>query len=343
MCTKCFNETCIAYGLKEKCLATDRTLKNLELKFQTKLNEKVQEIIGQNDLKVEYFEEDLEGDEGELIRTEEVSEMEADELVEPENFIVYCEEQEEESFQAPADIYEEVEYLESSEAQQDQEQELEVEKWYGKFPEKKHFVCTFCKPNMFFKTQLGLEKHRWDIHQLGDRDPLVCHVCSFTFDGDDVKEDRLARNIQKHLAAHKNGKLKSCMLCPEVFKSLHHLEEHQYRHHQNPSSQNKCKGCQNDFQTYEALKVHLMASDCKDSHEKPFKCFICGETFVMGIAKKKHIQEEHQDRAGADCPLCVRCKIPSAVAFENHYKTHFAGKISKDNRLRLINNDFYSL
>lgn len=33
--------------------------------------------------------------------------------------------------------------------------------------------------------------------------------------------------------------------------------------------------------------------------------------------------ELHGDKAGSDCPLCVRCKIPSAVAYENHFRTHF--------------------
>lgn len=322
LCSKCFNETCVAYDLKKKCLDTDRTLKSLELKFQTKLNEKVQEIIGQKDLKEEYFEEVVRDCEEAVLKNEEVTYEEAENTGEPENFLVYCEDDAGESLSAHA-IYEEVEYLEFNEMQQNPDQELEVEQWPEKLSGKKttQFLCTYCNPNLTFKTEVGLEKHNWEVHQLG-ANPLVCSVCDYTFDGDDIKEDRLARNIQKHMTAHKNGKLNACLMCPQVFKSLHHLEEHNYRHH---SSQNRCKGCQKDFQTYEALKVHLLTTDCKDTHEKPFKCFICNETFVMGIAKKKHIQTMHQDWANSDCPLCVRCKIPSAVAFENHYKTHFAG------------------
>lgn len=336
LCNKCFNDTCVAYGLKKKCLDTDRTLKSLELKFETKLNEKVQEIIGQNEVKEEYFEEALRDDEEEFLKTEDVSSEEQEDVTEPENFVVYCEETEE-SFSAPAYVYEEVEYLETNEMQEENQlPEIEVEQWSEKSSLKKfrHFLCNLCKPNIFFKNKLGCDRHKYDVHQLGNN-PLICSVCEYSFDGGDVKEDRLMRNIQKHMTAHKNGKLKSCMMCPEVYKSMHHLEEHHYRNHQNPSPQNKCKGCQNDFLTYEELKDHLLTTNCKDSHEKPFKCFICNETFVMGIAKKKHIQMLHQDRAGADCPLCLRCKIPSAVAFENHYKTHFEGIFSFSNELFL--------
>lgn len=78
-----------------------------------------------------------------------------------------------------------------------------------------------------------------------------------------------------------------------------------------------------NFSTSYELNQHIANSSCKENQDKSFRCYICNRIFSMGIAKKKHIQEDHQDKAGQDCPLCLRCKIPSAVSYENHYKTHF--------------------
>lgn len=324
MCLKCFNEICIAYALKIKCLDTDRTLKNLERKFQTKLKEKVQEIFMQNEVKDEYFEVEIEEHESEvkpLVMFEEASEEHADFME------ILTDEGDEECFPEPTEFYEEIEYLEADSLQEQSSvepvQQLETPT-HGKTIK---FYCIHCKPNVVFKTELGLNRHKFEAHQIGEVNPLICLICNYTFDGETNKEEYLARHMQKHLAAHESGKMNSCMMCPEVFKTVRHLEDHEYRYHLNPQSQNKCKGCQNEFGTYQLLQAHLLDSNCKEIHERPFKCFICNETFVMGINKKKHIQNEHQDKAGADCPLCLRCKIPSAVAFENHFKTHFAGEL----------------
>lgn len=239
---------------------------------------------------------------------------------------VFGEEVKEESFAETTEMYEEIEYLETD-ILQEQTSPEPVQSPEKPAQEKSlKLYCIYCKPNTVFKTAIGLNKHKFEDHQMGEVNPLTCQTCSFTFDSDN-KEEYLSRHMQKHLTAHAMGKMSSCMLCPEVFKTTRHLEDHEYRFHLNPQSQNKCKGCQGEFKTYQLLQEHLLDSNCKEIHERPFKCFICSETFVMGINKKKHIQSEHQDKAGADCPLCLRCKIPSAVAFENHYKTHFAGEL----------------
>lgn len=237
----------------------------------------------------------------------------------------------EEVFPATTEIYEEVEYLETDLHEEEFKAEtFEQSMLPTALSPAKHsnFYCIQCKPKIAFKYEISLKKHKWEVHQIGESNPLICPTCSydFTLSSASCREDSLARMMSKHLEAHDFGKMRSCSLCPQVFKSLHSLEDHKYRQHQNPQSQNKCKGCLSDFGSFQDLQVHLIASNCKESHERPFRCYVCDATFVMGIAKKKHVQTEHQDKAGADCPLCLRCKIPSAVAFENHYKTHFAGK-----------------
>lgn len=109
-----------------------------------------------------------------------------------------------------------------------------------------------------------------------------------------------------------------------MFKTIKQLETHKKSIHNFPSaSYPRCKHCNSNFFSVEQLNKHMEESKCKHIPEKHFKCYICNEIFSMGIAKKKHIQEAHKDKIGQDCPLCLRCKIPSAVAYENHYKTHF--------------------
>lgn len=110
--------------------------------------------------------------------------------------------------------------------------------------------------------------------------------------------------MQRHL----EGKRQSCSECFQVFKTLKQLQVHQHSFH--------LKFTDNDS----SHKFSIF----KASSEKSFQCYICDKIFNLGIEKKKHIQTDHQDKAGQDCPLCVRCKIPSALAYENHLKTHFS-------------------
>jgi hypothetical protein len=340
MCKKCFNDTCIAYALKTKCLDTDRTLKAFERKLNEKLNDlesfRLQTVEPEEhdtepeEPKQEYIELEMESDEEIICKQEEVVVFEEDGN-DVYSMEVY-ENDTRESFEIVNEMYEEIEYLETDLPDpQFRIEEFEVGKSTVPIRNAKKY-CIYCKTRPQFKTEIGLNRHKFEVHQVGEDNPLICPTCSFTFDGD-LKEEQLSRIILKHAVAHEKGKNHSCMFCPEVFKSLRHLEEHQLRHINNTQPGNRCKGCFSEFPSVDELQAHLWTSNCKENHERPFRCYICQETFSMGIAKKKHIQVDHQDKAGADCPLCLRCKIPSAVAFENHYKTHFAGEF--DGKLEL--------
>lgn len=155
-------------------------------------------------------------------------------------------------------------------------------------------------------------------------DPFLCEICNIEFPINEFDdEENATRNIQNHIACHFEGKNHSCGQCFSAFKTLKQLEIHQQTNHKKLAVSFKCKGCHVRFSSPSELNQHIVESMCKEVQDKSFRCYICNQIFNMGIAKKKHIQEEHHDKAGQDCPLCLRCKIPSAVAFENHYKTHF--------------------
>lgn len=223
-----------------------------------------------------------------------------------------------------SETYEEVEYLESDTGEMVASVLEEV------FEEKlTRRQCSVC--SVLFKHEFSLKKHLWTFHKKsGDVDPMVCQICSYRFEEHPQREDTLVRLVQKHQTQHETGKHLCCTLCPELFKSKqrlsHHIEDHKNRAQGDSRNRQKCKACNTDFSSFKELNQHLNQTTCKDGHERPFKCYICNESFAMGKKKKEHIQNEHPDKAGADCPLCFRCKIPSALAFENHYKTHFASK-----------------
>lgn len=228
-------------------------------------------------------------------------------------------------------VYEEVEYLES-----DAEEEsvpippiIDEQPEQPKTEEKKN-ICNLCPSPVVFQHEFSFKRHLWEDHEnIGESDPMVCGTCNFRFHKNQ-REDTLIRSILKHKTAHENGKFLCCIFCPELFKSQlrldQHIEEHKKRLETDSKTHHKCKACGKIFPKYEDLNSHLNQTDCRETHERPFKCFICNVSFAMGIKKKEHIQKEHQDKAGADCPLCCRCKIPSALAFENHYSTHFEGE-----------------
>lgn len=181
--------------------------------------------------------------------------------------------------------------------------------------------CTRCKPNPSFRTKIGLKIHNFTFHRIGNMNPLICHVCNFKFD-ENLKEESIARIIKKHQEAHEAGKTLCCSYCPEMFKSKRNWEEHQYRMHTS-NKEFRCKACQGEFASSIDLNIHLEESSCRPGHEKPFRCYICNEVFHLGTAKKRHVLEKHQDKAGSDCPHCLRCKIPSAIAYDNHLKIHY--------------------
>lgn len=243
---------------------------------------------------------------------------------EEELFTVKEVDEEDESITATEEIYEEFEYLEPETIEEVQILVDAVEQ-VDKFEFSNKFFCQLCESNAKFNHEILLERHQWEVHNIGS-DPFVCSICNFVFDIEDVRQERAILQIEKHRNEHEIGKMNSCSICPEVFTTQKKMEKHQQTCHLR-SSANKCKSCKNNFLTTLDLQVHLNSSECRDVHERPFHCYICGDNFVMGISKKKHIQMMHQDKKGADCPLCMRSKIPSAIAFENHFKIHFESEI----------------
>lgn len=246
-----------------------------------------------------------------VIAEEEVEDVELEYESDREDF---CKQENE--VQLPVgEVFEEVEYLEP-EILEEQNEVIST----SSLTDLNIPRCLHCAAS--FQNETSLRIHLWTQHCEGVVNPLVCSICSYSFEHSKLRLDVISNNILMHLAAHEAENIS----CPKVFKS-EPVEDHELRQQIKPHSQNKCRGCEGTFLTYTLLREHLISTPaCKDMHEKPFKCFICEETFTMGISKKKHIQTVHQDKAGADCPLCVRCRIPSAVAFENHYKTHFASE-----------------
>lgn len=228
-------------------------------------------------------------------------------------------------FSEPMEMYEEIEYLESETIEE--QFAIDSNQPFNILQEDNPLLfCSYCPSSIGYTHEILLKRHEFEKHHKGN-DPFICSICNFVFSPDNTREDLLARQVQKHSLAHQNNEFHSCLICPEVFKTVRNLEDHRQRQHINKQPSKKCKACQSDFLTSQDLKLHLTGSCCKETHEKPFKCYICNESFSMGVKKKQHIQTIHQDKKNTDCPLCLRCKIPSALAYENHFKTHFAGEI----------------
>lgn len=286
--------------------------------FQRKLNEKVQEILDKDVNKSQFVE----------IETEEIEVGIKDEPI-SEQFVIieepqYIEEYEEVSL-PQEELYEEVEFLESEmPVIEDQPAAEKIQSSQKNSSIHSKLLCTLCEPSIAFKYEKSYLKHIVEYHQSDELNARNCQVCNFPFENLLGSEECIRKVITKHLKSHEEGKIYPCMECADLFKSHRALEIHQARQHFNLKTLIVCKGCQCEFATNQELKDHLSVSNCRENHERGFKCYICNEIFSMGIEKKKHIQTLHQDKAGSDCPLCIRCKIPSAVAFENHYKTHFA-------------------
>ncbi|XP_070506415.1 zinc finger protein 883-like [Chironomus tepperi] len=322
LCKKCFNDVINAYTFRRKCLDTERTLRGLEKKLLEMQNAQAKMFEFKAELPEEVYEEevlkdDIIQDEGSPMKV--VIYDSAVDVIDDEDAYITYEVEEEDETAAYIEEYEQVEYLETEvTSQNDEHMEYDESKLFN------NYQCEVCKPNIVFNTEIGLERHMFEDHNMG-QNPYYCEICNLEFPVKSTdKEETIHKNIIKHKGYHLEGKFHSCKKCFEAFKTIKQLENHERSHGMNGGgSQYKCKPCGIYFQSYSKLNQHMTESSCRDVQEKSFKCYICNQIFNMGIVKKKHIQEEHQDKAGADCPLCLRCKIPSAVAFENHYRTHF--------------------
>lgn len=246
------------YNFKNRCLETDRTLKNLERKMKLKLSElmKIEESEIEEILIEQPVCESQDTIESEIVDFEEYEALE----------------------EVPTEIIEEkleTEYYEEEELFDDQD--------------------SFDLQNSFCKEEL-IELEEVQVQDSNQADPetefdgassFSCTNCDFVFEEADERQDEtIEKKIQKHLSAHDEGRNYCCMICGELFLTFKNLTQHQNRSH-NLSDLLICQLCYVEFDSLESVESHKQ--NCTNTPEpskikkkykpyasnKSFKCYIC--------------------------------------------------------------------
>ncbi|CAO1409266.1 unnamed protein product [Diamesa hyperborea] len=203
---------------------------------------------------------------------------------------------------------------------------------------KKTFTCDLCVPPTEHISEDVLQQHGLNEHFINET--MLCHVCHKSFDDEIVFKRHRQKCVLKikKTPAEKRVKLvkklrstakHTCTLCTRIkyFESEVNLKNHMFIKHQIGVNPHTCKVCGMTFDFAIQLRRHNdETGTCKPTElpaKKTYKCYICNEEFAMAVSKIQHINTYHSDKANSDCHLCLRHRIPSACAYEQHLSTHY--------------------
>ncbi|XP_038574569.1 zinc finger protein 135-like isoform X1 [Micropterus salmoides] len=182
---------------------------------------------------------------------------------------------------------------------------------------EKPFCCPYCGRR--YSKEKCLMSHLEEKY-------LRCSVCKETF--------QCRQYFVKHMEGHKNGnKGYGCSVCGKIFSRWSQLNSHQCvvleetRDRQSgskPSQNNDVPGRDQECST---VKTPSSSSECATSsghkpqtEEKPFRCSVCGKTYVLENTLKKHMRL-HSETQFYRCSICNQTFITeSSVSI--HERSH---------------------
>ncbi|KAJ8303944.1 hypothetical protein KUTeg_017527 [Tegillarca granosa] len=160
----------------------------------------------------------------------------------------------------------------------------------------KPHLCMVC--GKYFKQLSHLNTHMLTHDQLK---PHVCSVCGKGF--------TQISHLKRHEAVHLEAKPYICDICNRGFAYPSELRAHKDKHAQ---GKDHCEDCNEDFDSPQALKLHLMTHENKDE----LICKYCNKVFRYPSQLKDHIQSHNGTRPY----ICTECGMDFMK--EHHLKAH---------------------
>lgn len=147
------------------------------------------------------------------------------------------------------------------------------------------------------------------------------HKCTYC-----NKSYAYASLLKLHTRTHMIDKGHNCPLCEKSFARADHCKQHINNVHRGevvdgvvrkPSFERKCDICAKVFHHSGNFRKHMILH----SGERPFKCEICGRTFVLAQHLKSHMKLVHSDEKSFQCFQCGKLFNHSGN-YKKHMKVH---------------------
>jgi len=165
-------------------------------------------------------------------------------------------------------------------------------------PKKKTLQCNECSYKTFFKSNLSR-------HVTSHHPEKECSICK--------KRYGTSFALKRHITTHEEQSY-VCKICGKNFKSESGVRYHEKCH---SGKGKECPVCKRKFYTKASYSGHLS----QHTHEKPYKCGVCGAAFGYENNLVYHMKHTCKGEIAHPCKICGK-----SFTTKRNLKDHEKGK-----------------
>lgn len=155
---------------------------------------------------------------------------------------------------------------------------------------EKYLLCEMCDPTPSFASFKDMTDHYQDIH--GTRGYARC--CD--------KQFFTRKSIVNHSDVHSNPADYMCKICKKILPDKYTLRDHILRHNPDEERKFECDFCQKKFHVHKDLSDHINRLHRKKKNvDEKVDCLKCCKTFVSKYSLMTHNRRFHMD---LERPIC---------------------------------------